>query len=211
MPKRQASVSDDANWSDAFVKILEQRRSDEGTKKVCRGKRLDVLPGRSVVVNTGNQNNNNNQDADDSSEFSSKSYDQVGETSNQVDNTQDDSSESSSESDASPVDNTSCNQDDTLDITPIYCAGQYALIKFASQNIDKKYIGKIIEKFDEELYVDFMRKKTDVKSSIYFVYPDVRDRCIVPKQDVVRILNDPVKVQRGRFTFEDLSFFNNVY
>lgn len=158
MPKRQTSVSDDTNWSDAFVKIL------------------DVLPGRSVVAHTGNQNDNNNQDADDSSEFSSKSDGPVGETSNQVDNSQDDSSQSSSESDAPPVDKTSYNQDDSLDITPIYYTGQYELIKFASQNIDKKYVGKIIEKFDDNLYVHFMRKKTGVKSGIYFVHPDVRDR-----------------------------------
>lgn len=36
-----------------------------------------------------------------------------------------------------------------------------------SQNTDKKYVDKIIEKFDEKLYVDFMRKKTCVKNLFY--------------------------------------------
>lgn len=66
------------------------------------------------------------------------------------------------------------------------------------------YVGKIIEVIENEneLYVEFMRKKDSSKIGTYFVYPDTEDKTIVSKNQIIEILEDPKDVRRNRFTFK---------
>lgn len=73
---------------------------------------------------------------------------------------------------------------------------KYIIAEFTSAKGKAHYAGRITEEKDNNITVNFLRKR-----GLYFTYPDVSDEAQIKKQDVIKVLNDPF-ISRGRHYFE---------
>ncbi|KAK9702510.1 hypothetical protein QE152_g29920 [Popillia japonica] len=70
--------------------------------------------------------------------------------------------------------------------------GKWILVKYCTKKYVKHYIGQIIEKIDLEWKVKFTKF-----ANKKFFWPDIDAVDIIPEEDIVKILPDPVINRRG--------------
>ncbi|KAG5869276.1 hypothetical protein JTB14_002080 [Gonioctena quinquepunctata] len=67
-------------------------------------------------------------------------------------------------------------------VTGVVNVNNYVLVRFAIKKTH--YIGQVLQKVEDEYFINFMRRK---KTGFHFVYPDVKDKFFVPEEDVIKL------------------------
>lgn len=74
--------------------------------------------------------------------------------------------------------------------------GNWVIAKYGNSH----YVAKVLKTDDQEIKIQFLRKK-----ELYFVYPDIEDILSFPKNDILKLIDDPL-IQRGKHYFKITDF-----
>nr|CAH7751846.1 unnamed protein product [Callosobruchus chinensis] len=100
------------------------------------------------------------------------------------------SSESESEGDDEDDNNYSSDSSDNLPLAKYKKntieSGGYVLVKFICKKSERHYVGRVLNKCNDDLEIRFMRK-----SGEKFVFPEQDDVCLVDINDIVTVLPEP--------------------
>ena len=78
--------------------------------------------------------------------------------------------------------------------------GKYVLVKFSGKKSVKQYVGLLVSN-DEVKFLRKWHSKLET-NEVFFVWPNVPDVSDIDKDDICRILPDPVVDRRGRISFD---------
>ena len=92
-------------------------------------------------------------------------------------------------------------------VTNQYVQGQWILVKFATKRTVKYFIGYIEEVVSEDEINVKCVKMTGLKTYL-FTWPEKEDCCEIEKEQIVKILSEPIEFRRGILKFsEDLHLY----
>ena len=78
----------------------------------------------------------------------------------------------------------------------------WILVKFIGKRSVKHYVAKIINVYNNEINVKFVRKSMFFMKKSIFVFPDIDDCSIVSLSDIIALLPNPKVGRRGEISFE---------
>lgn len=182
-------------WTNSFIDFFKENIVSSAKNKKARGKRLNIVPGRSVTFCDNRVEHSESDEELWQEENSNDDYDQNNEQSQ------------------SRCDIGQYNETEPLPIinneTEFEC-NQFILVQFQSTKRNLNFIGNIELVEGNSMEVNFLRKKQSEKMGIYFVYPDVHDKALVLKEEVLRLLKKPTNLRRNRFVFGEKLDYNGI-
>lgn len=96
--------------------------------------------------------------------------------------------------------------EDLINQLPSVSVNSFVVVKFSTNKNVKHYIGVILSIEQGEIEIKFLRK-----SGQKFVFPPNDDICMVEREDIISIMQQPNLNNRGQYVFpDDLSYIPNL-
>lgn len=191
----------DTSWTSTFVTFLDKARNTNTPSRKNRGKKLNIVPGKGIIPNNETSDEESDLEEPDLifNDTSSDNSDIPSDNSEEILESEEEHPRAST-STKSYNDNKLSSKTKPTELLP----NKFIVVKFETSGKNKRtlyYIAKIILICENDLHVKFLRKKQSSKIGTYFVYPDIEDKAMISKNQVVEILEDP-KDLRNKYIFE---------
>lgn len=203
IPENSAEENSDPLWTRAFADQLEQTRygtpsTSIASKKLTRGKRMDVQPGKGVVVQDDEQEatilENSSSESEQELETDPEPEEDVDEEEDVTTHEEEDRKAEKEMAEAEEVKKDTCLE--------VINSGDFVLIRFPTNKRQRKFVGRIEETDSEKYVINFLRKKINSKDK-YFYFPEVADIKEIDKTDIVHKLRAR-SLRRGRYVFSEI-------